>query len=134
MKRTIALALFPMLLMAAVFAQAAVEATTPLDATQVFVDDLGREVVIPASITRVAVACSFAISADTEATAPCQVPNPSGLNINAIASPIFFKILSHNTSFYFHAFLKRNTFQDIFFRTVFRMPFSSFASEDGRVQ
>ena len=51
-----------------------------------------------ASMPRVAVACSFATSADTDATAPCQFPNPSGENIGAINSPNDFKILSSSST------------------------------------
>ena len=40
-----------------------------------------------ATSPRVAVACSFAISAETEAAAPCHVPNPSGARIHAIHPP-----------------------------------------------
>ena len=40
----------------------------------------------------VAVACSFAISADTAAAAPCQLPKPSGLRRHASQLPMSWRI------------------------------------------
>ncbi len=53
MKRTIVLIAFTLVLAMAVFAQSVNETATGTE-TQVFVDDLGREVTLPADITRIA--------------------------------------------------------------------------------
>ena len=42
----------------------------------------------PATIASVAVACSFAISAEIVAIAPCQLPKPSGAKNHATQPPI----------------------------------------------
>ena len=60
-----------------------------------------------ASMPSVLTACSFASSALTEATAACQEPKPSGAKINAIASPITFRmLLSKSSATYWKEVLK----------------------------
>ena len=54
MKKTLLIVLLAVLFAASAFSQAIEETPSSQSATQVFVDDLGREVVLPANITRIA--------------------------------------------------------------------------------